>query len=175
MFASLKVRRFRSGLWRRPGKARSVFAIALVSAFLAIPALAYAAKGTTARADLAGLGGYCQYYDAAAAAVGKVQIATSPAASPGFHSVRVDIKIRAGQVLAGSYQVWLVNLYRDEAGQVIGCAASPFATPMTVTSGSPIAFRGSVDRYSGEYELQVYVGPIWGPGYATSPAIVDVP
>ena len=176
MFASFNVRRFRSGFWLPRGKARSVFAVALVSAFLAIPAVAYAAKGTTTRVDLAGPAGFCQYYDAAAAAaVGKVQIATSPAASPGFHSVRVGIKLRAGQVSAGSYQVWLVNLYRDDAGQVIGCAASPFANPMTVKSGSPIDFRGSVDRYSGEYELQVYVGPIWGPGYGTSPAIVDVP
>jgi hypothetical protein len=175
MFATFKVRRFRS-FRRLPGGARSAFAIVLVSAFLVIPALAYAGKGTTTRADLAGLTGYCQYYDGAAAeTVGKVQIATSPAASQGFHSVRVAIKMRADQVPSGSYQVWLVSLYRDDAGQVIGCAASPFANPLTVKSGRPIDFRGSVDRYSGEYELQVYVGPIWGPGYATSPESVDVP
>ena len=176
MLASFNVRRPRSGFWRPPTKARSVFAIALVSAFFAIPAIAYAAKGTTTRVDLAGPAGYCQYYDAAAApAVGKVQIATSSAASPGFHSVRVDIKMHADQVLAGSYQVWLVDLYRDDAGQVIGCAASPLANPITVKNGRPIGFHGSVDRYSGEYELQVYVGQIWGPGYGTSPALVDVP
>lgn len=176
MFASLNVRRFRSRVEQPGGRARTIFAIALVSAFLAIPAVAHATKGQTTRAELAGAG-YCQYYDstAAAAPVGKVQIATSSAWAPGFHSVRVDIKVRAGQLPAGSYQVWLVNLYRDEAGQVIGCAASPFANPMTVEAGSSVNFRGSVDRYSGEYELQVYVGPIWGPGYGTSPLIVDVP
>jgi hypothetical protein len=176
MFATSNVRHFRSGFRRPLGGVRSAFAIVLVSAFLVIPALAYAAKGTTIRAELAGPAGYCQYYDGAAAAtVGKVQIATSPAATPGFHAVRVDIKMRPGQLPAGSYQVWLVNLYRDDAGQVIGCVASPFAKPMTVKSGGPIDFRGSIDRYSGEYELQVYVGPIWGPGYGTSPVIVDVP
>ena len=177
MLASFKVRRFPSGSRRRSGRTRSVFAIVLVSAFLAIPAIAHAAKGTTIRAELAGGAGYCQYYDAAAttAPAGTVQIVTSSAASEGFHSVRVDIKLRADQVLAGSYQVWLVDLYRDDAGQVVGCAASPLANPLTVKSGSPVDFRGSVDRYSGQYELQVYVGPIWGPGYASSPAIVDVP
>ncbi len=176
MFASFGVRRFWSVSWPLRGRARSVFAIALVSAFMAIPALAYAANGTTTRANLAGPSGYCQHYDAApAATVGKVQIVTSPAESQGFHSVRVNIKLSAGQVPAGSYPVWLVNLYRDDAGQVIGCAASPLANPITVKNGRPIGFHGSVDRYSGEYELQVYVGQIWGPGYGTSPALVDVP
>ena len=167
MPATFDVRRF-----------RSTFAMVLVSAFLVIPAVAYAAKGPTTRADLAGPAGYCQYYDstsAPAAPVGRVQIATSTAASPGFHPVKVDIKLRADQVPAGSYQVWLVNLYRDDAGQVIGCAATPFANHMTVKSGRSIDFRGAVDRYSGEYEVQVFVGAIWGPGYSTSPVSVDVP
>jgi hypothetical protein len=165
-----------SGFWRRYGRARTVFAITVVAAFLSVPALAYAARGTTTRADLAGPAGYCWNYDGAAgAAIGKVQIATSPASSSGFHPVRVDIKMHADRIPAGSYQVWLVNLYRDEAGQVIGCAASPFANPLTVESGSSIDFRGSLDRYTGEYDLQVYVGPIWGPGYGTSPLTVDVP
>jgi hypothetical protein len=157
---------------------RSAFAVVLVSAFLVVPAIAYAAKGPTIRADLAGPAGYCQYYDGAAAPaapVGRVQITSSPAASPGFHPVRVDIKLRANQVPAGSYQVWLVNLYRDDAGQVMGCAATPFANPLTVKSGRSIDFRGAIDRYSGEYEVQVYVGPIWGPGYGTPPVTVVVP
>jgi hypothetical protein len=178
MFASFTVRRFRSKFLGTSGRTRSIFAIAIVSAFLVIPAVAYAAKATTTRADLAGPAGYCQNYDATAPtapAVGKAQIETSPAATQGFHSVRVNIRARANQVQAGSYQVWLVNLYRDDAGQVIGCAASPLANPLTVKSGHPIDFRGSADRYSGRYELQVYVGPIWGPGYGTSPVTVDVP
>ena len=166
MFTTFDVRHF-----------RSAFAIVLVSAFLVIPALAYAAKGPTTRAELAGPAGYCQDYNgsAPAASVGRVQIATSQADSPGFHPVRVDIKLRAGQVPPGSYQVWLVNLYRDDAGQVMGCAATPFEHPMTVKSGRSIDYRGAIDRYSGEYEVQVYVGPIWGPGYGTSPVSVDVP
>jgi len=176
MLWSSNVRRFRSGSRRPSGRARSVVAVALVSAFFLIPAVAYAAKGTTTRAELGGATGYCQYSNAAAApTVGKVQITTFHAESPGIHSVRVDIKLRAGQIPAGSYQVWLVTLYRDEAGQVSGCAASPLADLMTVKNGGPIDFRGTADRYSGEYELQVYVGPIWGPGYATAPALVDVP
>ena len=176
MFTSFKVRSLRNKSWRRPSRGRGLFVISLVSAFLVIPAVAYAAKAPTIHADLAGTAGYCQYYGATSApAVGKVQIATTPATSPGFHSVHVNIKMRANQVLAGSYQVWLVNLYRDDAGEVIGCAASPLAVPMTVKSGSPVDFHGSVDRYSGAYELQVYVGPLGGPGYGTSPAIVDVP
>ena len=176
MFASFKVRSFRSKSWGRPSRARGLVVIALLSAFLVIPAVAYAARPATTHADLAGLAGYCQSYGATTApAVGKVEIATSPATSQGFHSVRVNIKVRAKQLLAGSYQVWLVNLYRDDAGEVIGCAASPLAVPMTVKSGSPVDFHGSVDRYSGKYELQVYVGPIFGAGYGSAPAIVDVP
>ena len=175
MLASFNVRRFWCGSSRKPRRARSVFAIAIVSAFFLVPAVAYAGKGTTTRADLIGSTGYCQYFDGAAApAVGKVQIATSPAASAGLHSVRVNIKLRAGQISAGSYQVWLLNIYRDEAGQVSGCAASPLGGLLTVGRGG-VEFNGSVDRYSGQYELQVYVGPIWGPGYGTAPALVDVP
>src|SRR3954453_12118338 len=115
---------------------RSAFAIAIVLASLAIPALAYAATSpATTRAALAGSAGYCQSYDTTApskASVGNVQITTSSATSPGFHPVRVGIKVRAGQVPAGTYKVWLVNLYRDDTGQVIGCAASPLSSEMTV-------------------------------------------
>ena len=108
------------------------------------------------------------------APVGNVQITTSPATSPGFHAVRVGIKIRGGQVPAGTYKVWLVNLYRDDTGQVIGCAASPLSSEMTVKNGG-VNFHAFADRYSGQYELKVYVGPIWGPGYGSSPSMVDVP
>jgi hypothetical protein len=178
MFTSFTVRSFRSKFSGTSGRARSIFAIAALSAFLAIPAVAYAAKATTTRTDLAGTAGYCQNYDTTAPtapAVGNAQIETFPSATEGFHSVRVNIRARAGQVQAGTYPVWLVNVYRDDAGNVIGCAASPLANPLTVKSGRPVDFRGSVDRYSGQYELQVYVGQIWGPGYGTSPATVDVP
>lgn len=155
---------------------RKIIVITLVSAFLAVPAIAYAAKNPAAHSDLAGPAGYCWNYPTSAGdAVGKVQIATSPATTPGFHPVRVDIKIRAGQIPAGSYDVWLVNVYRNDAGEIIGCAASQLPNPLTARSGRPTDFRGSVDRYTGEYELQVYVGPIWGPGYGSLPAIVDVP
>ena len=159
---------------------RSTIAAALVAAFLAIPAVAYAARGTTTRADLTGAG-YCDHYDAGTvAAVGKVQITTTSAATEGFHPVKVDVKIRGGQLPAGSYQVWLVNLYRDDAGTVVGCSASPVADGMTVKA-SGADFHGSVDRYTGQYELQVYVGSIpgtgsgpAGSGAGTSPVVVDV-
>ena len=157
---------------------RSAFAIAIVAASLAIPALAYAATfPATTRADLAGSAGYCQSYDTntvTSPPVGNVQITTSPATSPGFHAVRVGIKVRPGQVPAGTYPVWLVNLYRDDSGQVIGCAASALSSEMTVKTGG-VNYHGFADRYSGQYELKVYVGPIWGPGYASSPSLVDVP
>ncbi len=163
MFANLKA-----------GK-RSTFAIAVVTAFLAIPAIAYAARGTTTRADLKDAG-YCSHYaDGAGTAVGKVQITTSPATSDGFHPVKVDVKIRGGQMAPGSYDVWLVSLYRDDAGTVVGCAATPFDTDVTIKGGAGVDFHGSVVRYTGEYELQVYVGAISGDGYGTTPAVVDVP
>jgi hypothetical protein len=169
MFASFN--RLRSVVTER----RTVVVIALVSVFLAIPAVASAAKGTTIRADLAGPTGYCWNYDGATApAVGKVQITTTAAASPGLHPVRVNVKIRPGRLPGGSYQIWLVQLYRDATGQVVGCAASPLGDPLAVATGGGIDFHGSVDRYTGAYELQVYVGPIWGPGYGTAPTIVDV-
>jgi len=160
----------------RPSRTRGVFVLALVSAFLAIPALAYAGRGTTTRVELAGPAGYCQFYNAAAGpSVGKVQITTTPASVPGFHPVRVNVKLSAGEVPAGTYQVWLVNVYRDETGQVVGCAASPLENQLTVKNNHPAGFQGFADRYTGEHELQVYVGPIWGPGYGTAPALVDVP
>src|SRR5438128_2065374 len=64
MLGSVTVPRVRRRFRRPPARSRSVFAIALVSAFLAVPALAYAGKAPTTRADLAGLAGYCQNYDA---------------------------------------------------------------------------------------------------------------
>jgi hypothetical protein len=162
---------------RRARRPRNILALAAVAALLAIPAIASAAGGgSTTRADLSNVGGYCQSYQpAGAGAIGKVQIAAPAATSPGFHQVEVDIKIRGGKIPAGTYQVYLVNLYRDATGQIMGCAASPFPNALTVKGGGPANFRGSVDRYTGQYELQLYIGPIWGPGYGTSPQIVDVP
>src|SRR5689334_5870973 len=98
---------------------RSTLAIAVVTAFLAIPAIAYAATANTTRADLKGAG-YCRQYDGGAGtAVGKVQITTTAAASEGFHPVKVDVKIRGGQLAPGSYDVSLVSVYRDDAGTVV--------------------------------------------------------
>src|SRR5580765_1002517 len=165
MFASFTVR-------------RSVVATAIASAFLAIPTLAFAAaSSTTTRADLAGSEGFCEFYDSntlTSPTVGNVQIATSQASSPGFHAVNIAINIRPGQVPAGAYDIWLVNLYRDDAGQVTGCAASPLPNQMTVKGGR-VSFRGSAERYTGEYELQVYIGPLSGPGYGSAPSTVYVP
>jgi hypothetical protein len=161
MFASLKVR-------------RTVFAAVLVSALVAIPAIASAATATSIRENLAGGAGYCQpFAGTPTPSLGKAQIQTTSATEPGFHPVKLDIKVAAGKLAPGAYDVWLVNLYRDDAGQVIGCSASQ-AGALTV-KGGPSTFRGSVSRYTGSYEVQVYVGPIWGPGYATPPATVDVP
>jgi len=154
---------------------RSTLAIAVVTAFLAIPAIAYAATANTTRADLKGAG-YCrQDAGGAGTAVGKVQITTTSATSEGFHPVKVDIKLRGGQLSPGSYDVWLVSLYRDDAGTVVGCSASPVNNGLTVKGGGGVDFHGTADRYTGEYELQVYVGPISGQGYGTTPAVVDVP
>jgi hypothetical protein len=142
---------------------RSVIVIAVVAALVAIPS---AATGTTTRASLTGMGGYC-HDGGTAGALGKVQIVTRPR-DAGFHPVHVDIRVAPGKLAPGAYQVWLVNLYRDDAGQVIGCSASPFANALTVKHG-PAVFHGSVDRYTGAYELQVFVGSILGPGYGTAP------
>jgi len=155
---------------------RIAFVVTLVAALVAIPAIASAATATTTRASLEGAGGYCQpFAGGTAPSLGKVQITTSTATDPGFHPVRVDIKVNANKLAAGDYQVWLVNLYRDDTGAVIGCGASQFSDALTVRQGHGAAFRGSVERYTGEYELQVYVGPIFGAGYGSSPAVVDVP
>jgi hypothetical protein len=152
---------------------RTVFAI-LATALVAIPAIASAATGTSIRENLAGGAGYCQPFGSTPSpSLGKAQIATTTATDPGFHPVTLDVKVGAGKLAAGSYDVWLVNLYRDDAGQVIGCSASQ-AGALIVKSG-PSTFRGSVSRYTGSYEVQVYVGPIWAPGYATAPVTVDVP
>jgi hypothetical protein len=153
---------------------RTALAAALATALVAIPAIASAATGTTTHASIAGAAGYCQpSAPAPASSLGRVQIATAAATDPGFHSVRLDIKVGGGKLAAGSYDVWLVNLYRDAAGEVVGCSATQSGA-LTVKSG-PATFRGSVSRYTGSYEVEVYVGPIWGPGYATAPVIVDVP
>jgi len=161
MLASLKTR-------------RTVFAAALVTALVAIPAIASAATGASTRENLAAQAGYCQAFASAPApSLGKAQIATTAATEPGFHPVTLDVRVAGGKLPAGSYDVWLVNLYRDDAGEVIGCSATQ-AGALTVKNGSA-TFRGSVDRYTGQYELQVYVGSIGGPGYATHPITVEVP
>jgi len=161
MFASLTVR-------------RTAFAAVLVSALVAIPAIASAATGTSIHANLGAGTSYCQPFAAAPApSLGKAQIATTSATDPGFHPVKLDIRVGAGKLAAGSYDVWLVNLERDDTGQVVGCSASQ-AGALNVKSGQS-TFRGSVSRYTGSYEVQVYVGPIWGPGYATPPVTVNVP
>jgi len=154
----------------------TVFAAALVTVLVAIPTIASAATGTgrSTHANLAGAASYCQpFASAPAPSLGRAQIATTAATDPGFHAVHLDIKVGGGKLGAGSYDVWLVNLYRDDAGEVIGCSATQ-AGELTVKNG-PATFRGAVDRYTGSYEVQVYVGPIWGPGYATPPVTVDVP
>ena len=152
---------------------RLAVAIVLVAAFFVVPAIAVAGK--TTRTDLLGSTGYCQSFDpSGGAAVGKAQITAPTATSPGFHPVRVDLSIRGNQLQPGDYPVWLVSIYRDDTGQVIGCSASGLANTLTVKSGAPVSFHGSADRYTGHYELQVYVGPIFGPGYGSAPVAVDV-
>jgi hypothetical protein len=161
-------------------KKDSMFAkltVVLLLGMLVVPTAALAAKvDPNVHKSLVGPTGYCQNYDlSAGTAVGKVQITTSTAVSPGFHPVSVDIRLGDRSIPSGIYQVWLVDLNRDGSGHVIGCAASPFDNVLTVETGRQTRFSGSVDLYTARYELQVFVGPIWGPGYATSPAKVDVP
>jgi len=161
MFASLNAR-------------RTVFAAVLVTALVAIPAIASAATGAAIHANLGGGSGYCQPFAATPVpSLGKAQIATTSATDPGFHAVKLDVKVGAGKLAAGSYPVWLVNLERDDTGEVIGCSASQ-AGALNVKNGQS-TFRGSVSRYTGSYEVQVYVGAVWGLGYATAPVTVDVP
>jgi hypothetical protein len=156
----------------RPFKAASVVALVL----FAIPAIAIAGTGSSTRANLAGQSGYCRgFAEPGSPALGKVQLYTGSAATAGFHDVRVDIKLNPGKLSAGTYDVYLVNLYRDGTGQVVGCSASPLSSAMTVEGNGQTDFHATATRYTGEYELQVYVGPIGGPGYATAPATVDVP
>ena len=153
---------------------RTVFAAAFVTVLVAIPAIASAATGTWTHANLAGPAGYCQpFAPGQTPALGRAQIATTAAADPGFHRVTLDVRVGGGKLAMGAYPVWLVNVYRDDAGEVSGCSATQ-AGALTVKNG-PATFRGSVVRYTGRYEVQVYVGPIGGPGYATAPATVDVP
>ena len=76
--------------------------------------------------------------------------------------MKLDVKVGAGKLAAGSYDVWLVNLYRDDTGQVIGCSASQ-AGALTVKSGQS-TFRGSVSRYTGSYEVAGLRRADLGPG-----------
>jgi hypothetical protein len=155
-----------------------VFAVTLAAAALAVPAFAAAAKAPATVTDLSNAAGYCPTGGTNAptgATVGKVALTAPSATSEGFHPVAIDVKLRAGKLAAGSYDVYLVNLYRDDTGQVVGCSASAFGQKLTVKSGHPAEFKGSADRYTGEYELEVYVGQILGDGYSSAPAMVDVP
>jgi hypothetical protein len=166
MFSSVKPRR------------SHVFAAALAAAALAVPAFAAAAKAPATVTELSNASGYCPTGGTNAptgTAVGKASLAAASATSEGFHPVSVDVRVRAGKLAAGTYDVYLVNLYRDDAGQVIGCSATAFAQQLTVKSGHAAEFKGSSDRYTGQYELEVYVGQILGAGYSSAPASVDVP
>lgn len=166
MFSSVKPRR------------SHVFAVTLAAAALAVPAFASAAKAPATVTDLSNAAGYCPTGGTNAptgATVGKVSLTAPSATTEGFHPVAIDVKVKAGKLAAGSYDVYLVNLYRDDTGQVIGCSASTFGPKLTVKSGHPSEFKGSADRYTGQYELEVYVGQILGAGYSSAPATVDVP
>ena len=155
MFASLNVR-------------RTVFAAVLVTALVAIPAIASAATGTSIHANLAGGARYCQPFAATPSpSLGKAQIATTTATDPGFHPVKLDVKVGAGKLAAGSYDVWLVNLYRDDTGQVIGCSASQ-AGALTVKSG-PSTFRGSSAATPAATRFRS-TSDRSGAGYATPPS-----
>jgi DNA/RNA endonuclease YhcR with UshA esterase domain len=50
---------------------------------------------------------------------------------------------------------------------------NPHRTVFAAGEGRTVDVPGSVSRYTGSYE--VYVEPIWGPGYATAPVAVDLP
>ena len=166
MFSSVKPRR------------SHVFAAALAAATLAVPAFAAAAKAPATVTDLSGAAGYCPTGGTNAptgATVGRASLAAASATSEGFHPVSVGVKVKAGKLAAGSYDVYLVNLYRDDAGQVVGCSATAFAQQLTVKNGHAAEFKGSASRYTVQYELEVYVGQILGGGYSSAPASVDVP
>jgi hypothetical protein len=165
MFSSVKTGRTR------------VFAVALAAAALAVPAFAAAAKAPTTTRELAGVAGYSETDTNAltGTGVGRVSLAAPTATSDGFHAVAVDVKVKPGKLAAGTYDVYLVNVYRDDTGQIVGCSASPLAQQLTVKSGHGAELKGSVERYTGHYELQVYVGSILGAGYGSAPAALDVP
>lgn len=166
MFSSVKFRR------------SHVFAVALAAAALAVPAFAAAAKAPVTVTDLAGSAGLCQTGGTntpTGPTVGKVSLAAPSASSEGFHPVAVDVKVKANKLAAGSYDVYLVNLYRDaDTGDVIGCSASELAQQLTVKSGRGAEVKGSADRYTGQYEFQVYVASS-SADYSSAPANVDVP
>jgi len=154
---------------------RGAAATTAALALFAIPAIAIAGNGSSTRATLAGPGGYCQGSSlSGSSAVGKVQLSTTTATTPGFHDVQVDIKVSPGTLQAGTYDVYLVNLYRDDSGAIVGCSASPLSSAMTVKSNRWVDFHGTATRYTGEYEFQVFVGAIGGAGYASAPATLDV-
>jgi len=165
MFSSVKPRR------------SHVFAVTVAAAALAVPAFAAAAKAPATTSDLSGTAGYCQTGSIGAptgSPLGKVTLTAPTATSAGVHQVSVGVKARAGKLAPGTYDVYLVNVYRDDTGQIVGCSASALAQQLTVTSGRPTDFQGSADRYTGHYELQVYVGSIFAAGYSSTPAAVDV-
>jgi hypothetical protein len=173
MFTTFTFRRLRLTTPRL----RTVFTVAFASALLAVPAIASAAKAPALRVDLGGPATYCPSGGPSAptSSVGNAQLTTDTATSPGFHPVNVDVKVRGGKLAAGSYQVWLVELYRDDTGAVMGCSAAPFSGSLVVKGGAPAEFRGSVDRYTGQHELQIFVGSLEGAGYGSAASLVDVP
>ena len=89
--------------------------------------------------------------------------------------VSVKIKVRANKLPAGSYEVYVVDRYRDETGQVIGCSATPLGQALQVNAGSQTDYQGSLDRFRGHYDVQVCIGQLSGAGILSAPAAIDVP
>src|SRR3954447_24321924 len=83
----------RSQMFASLNRRRTVFAAALVTTLVAIPAIASAATGTSIHANVADGAGYCQPFGSTPSpSLGKAQIATTTATDPGFQAVNLNIR-----------------------------------------------------------------------------------
>ena len=106
MFSSVKPRR------------SHVFAATVAAAALAVPAFAAAAKAPATTTNLSGTAGYCQTGGTGAPtgpALGSATLTAPAATSAGVHQVSVGVKARANKLAPGTYDVYLVNIFRDDA------------------------------------------------------------
>jgi hypothetical protein len=137
--------------WKRVAAATATATLLLsnpMSAQAATKVITVAPSGTTTVYEpvLGGRDHYCALQDSGEAV-------PNTADSGSFHSIAVSfrqLKVRQD----GQYTVWLVELHKDENGNIGGCSANDVGSTVA-TKGKTGTFTGATTRFTGSYPVRI--------------------